>query len=176
MKNKTKGHKHPPGEALRFAAADNPLAQRLMSEESIVWHHVLHLRKLWNVYSETDVLREAPGMVIPLWNREYHQTLHNACPPVVPINRHLARQALKLYAPSHHPLEALDSMAFAIEGAARSSKAKVDGVERTIAFLAVETMLRQREYIREGMVAPDQSIVIDLHIARQTDFTLLQAA
>lgn len=114
-------------------------------------HHILFPKSAWRSNGTARSLRQI-GSLIPLLDNEVHSELHRDIPlaPLLGINT-LYHVMYNLDIRGKHPLDAVDRLILAIEETKNSPKAKP--LENDLADLTVRSLVEQRPYIQQGIIA-----------------------
>lgn len=111
-------------------------------------HHILHSKRSWSMYAESLQMRENHTL-IPKIDRDTHEALHRACPPVPLLGYHALQRTIRLWTPDEDTLKSVDNLMFAIEEA--SWHPKSHPIESALAELAIQAIDLQKPFIREGL-------------------------
>lgn len=116
-------------------------------------HHLLFERWGWSAREEAQYLRTTPTL-IPRIDREVHNALHEACPPVPLLGAYTLRTVASLFEPKQTTLGSIDSLSVAIKEASKNKNAHY--IERELCELAVRALRLQIPFLR-GEVREDWS-------------------
>ena len=114
-------------------------------------HHILFSKSSWESNDVAKQLRRT-GSLIPLLDNEVHSELHREIPLVPLLGRNTLYHVMcHLDIRGKHPLDAVDRLILAIEETKNSPKAKP--LENDLADLTVRSLVEQRPYIQQGIIA-----------------------
>lgn len=108
-------------------------------------HHLLNPAREWSLRPEGKKLRESQGL-IPLIDRDLHETIHRECPPVPLLGFYALQRTVREFQPHPDTLISIDNLMFAIEASGRHPKAHP--IERELSSLAIQALDLQRGYLR----------------------------
>lgn len=110
-------------------------------------HHILNNRQEWSLRADARTLRETPTL-IPVLDRDLHETLHANTPPVPLLGFYALRSTLANFQEGVTPLQSMDNLMFAIEAAGKNPR--THPLERSLGDLAIQAIDLQRPYIAQG--------------------------
>lgn len=108
-------------------------------------HHILHGKSEWMATPEARDLRTTFNL-IPRMDRELHDRLHAACPPVPLLSRLVLNRTLNAFTPATSAVLSTDRLISAIETTTKQGHQ----LERDLGFLAMEALELQRPFLREN--------------------------
>lgn len=108
-------------------------------------HHLLHEASAWSSREDAQYLRTSPPL-IPRIDRQTHNALHEACPPVPLLGAYTLRTVAGLYEPKQTTLGSIDSLSWAIKEASKNKNAHF--IERELCELAVRAIRLQIPFLR----------------------------
>lgn len=112
-------------------------------------HHLIHSKRDWSTRPETLIIREHPSL-IPRIDRDTHEALHRACPPVPLLGYHALLRTIRLWTPHEDTIRSMDNLMFAIEEA--SWHPKSHPIESALAELAIQAIDLQKPFVRSGLM------------------------
>ncbi len=108
-------------------------------------HHILFERLCWNNRPTARKLRATP-MLIPLLDRDVHNELHRACPPVPVLGYYALERTFREFECGSTYLQTADNLLSAMQEASLNPRAH--RIERDLCRLAIQAVDLQRPYIQ----------------------------
>ncbi len=113
------------------------------------WHHIQYKKKEYELYNSTERFRQIGGLVVPLLVT-CHQELHDNISRVPMMDEPAMKHVIDNYEPADTYMQSYSNLIIAYERTLRHYD--IDKINKQIGGIALDAIIAQRPYIKDGLV------------------------